>query len=186
MRRCSWLCVAIGFLVAAPAAADEGVQSGPGVGKKVPALKVFAVTGEQENKELDYAAERKNRPTVYVFIQADKWSRPTARFLKTLEKQVKKDSEDVYVVAVWLTDKPDETKQYLPRAQQSLQFEATALTFFKGEKAGPKGWHVNGDAHVTTVVANQGKVVASFGYLSHNETDAAKVRAALKKALKGK
>jgi hypothetical protein len=164
--------------------ADEEVQSGPDVGKKVPALKVHAVTGIQENKDLDYAAKRKDKPTIYVFIQADKWSRPMARFLKTLEKQVQKESEDAYLVAVWLTEKPDATKKYLPVAQESLKFEITALTFFKGEKTGPKGWGLNADAFATVVVAHKQKVVARFGYMSINETDAPRVRAALRKSLK--
>lgn len=42
---------------------------------------------------------------------------------------------------------------------------------------------MNADAHVTAVVAGKGKVIARFGYLSVNETDAPKVRAAFKKAL---
>jgi hypothetical protein len=176
-------CVAVVWL-ARPAGA--GVDSGPKVGEKVPALKVYAATGDHEGKDLDYAAARKGKPTVYVFIQSDKWSRPVARFLKALEKQVRKDSNTALVVAVWLTDQQEKTKKYLPVAQQSLQFEATALTLFKGKKAGPKGWGVNEDAHVTAVAANRGKVVARFGYLSVNETDAPKVRAALKKALRGK
>ena len=39
-------------------------------------LKVFDATGPLKDKEVDYAAERKGKPTVYVFIQADKWDRP--------------------------------------------------------------------------------------------------------------
>ena len=107
-----------------------------------------------------------------------------ARFLKALDQQVKKESEDAYVVAVWLTEKPDDTKDYLPRAQQALQLESTALTYFKGGKAGPKGWSLNADAHATAVVAHKQKVAARFGYRSVNETDSPKVLAALKKAVK--
>ncbi len=186
MRYCILLAGEIIFILTPLLRADEEVKSGPEVGKKVPALKVYAVTGEQENKEVDYAAERKEKPTVYIFIQADKWSRPMARFLKTLEKQVQKESEDAYLIAVWLTEKPEETKKYLPIAQNSLQFEKTALTFFKGEKAGPRGWGINADAHATAVVASKGKVAARFGYMSVNETDAPKVRDAFRKALKAK
>jgi hypothetical protein len=186
MRTCIFLAGVTIFMLTSPLPADEEVQSGPEVGKKVPALKVYAVTGLEENKELDYAAERKGKPTVYIFIQADKWSRPMARFLKTLEKQVQKESEDAYLIAVWLTEKPDDTKKYLPVAQESLQFEKTALTYFKGEKAGPKGWGLNADAHATVIVAGKGKVAARFGYMSVNETDASKVKEALRKALKAK
>jgi hypothetical protein len=174
------------LLVLAPTAAAGDLQSGPDVAKKVPELKVFAVTGAHEDKDVNYTAERKKKPTIYVFIQADKWVRPMARFLKTLDKEVQKDSDDAYVIAVWLTDKHKETKEYLPRAQQSLQFENTALTYFKGKKDGPQGWNVNSDAHMTVVVVHNQKVAARFGYMSVNETDVKDVRAALKKAVKAK
>jgi hypothetical protein len=89
-------------------------------------------------------------------------------------------------VAVWLTDYPDKTKEYLPLAQQSLRFQKTALTCFTGEKAGPKDWNINSDAHVTAVVTTKGKVASTFGYRSINETDAPAVLDAYKKALKKK
>ena len=177
---------AVALVLFAPSVWGEEMQSGPDVGKKVPVLKVFAVTGELEGKDVDYTAERKKKPTIYALIRADQWSRPMARFLKTLDKEVKKDSEDAFVVAVWLTDKHKETKEYLPRAQDSLQFENTALSYFKGKKDGPKGWNVNSDAHITVVVVNNKKVAARFGYLSINETEVKNVRMALKKALKAK
>src|SRR5262249_41280613 len=122
------------------AAAAQDVVAGPEKGKAVPVLKVFDVTGPKKDKELDYAAERKARPTVYVFVRADKWDRPMARFLRELDKAVIKEGGDSAVVAVWLTDDADKTKEYLPRAQQSLQFEATALTCYTASKDGPAGW----------------------------------------------
>src|SRR5206468_271570 len=132
--------------------------------------KVFDATGMNKDKDVDYAALRKDKPTLYVFVAADKWDRPMARFLKTIDTQVQKDFEGVYVVAVWLTDDKDKTKEYLPKAQMSVMFEATALTCADG-KASPKDWGVNDDAHVTVVIAAKGKVTAALGYKSVNETD---------------
>ena len=106
-----------------------------------------------------------------------------ARFLRKLDEAVRKEG-DTRIVAVWLTDDAEKTKKYLPVAQQSLQFERTALTCFTGGKDGPKGWGVNADAHLTAVVANKGKVAATFGFRSLNETDVPGVRDALKKARK--
>lgn len=174
--------LALGIVFACSATCAQDVTSGPDKGTKAPALKVYDVTGEHKNKEIDYAASRKDKPTVYAFIQSDKWDRPMARFLRKLEEAVKSDGEDNYVVAVWLTEKPDETKEYLPKAQQSLQFEVTALTCFTGDKSGPEEWHVNSMAHITIVVVNKKKVAATFGYMSINETDVPKVREALKKS----
>ena len=49
-----------------------------------------------------------------------------ARFMRKLDETLLKESEEVYIVAVWLTDDVDKTKGYLPRAQQSLKFQNTA------------------------------------------------------------
>jgi hypothetical protein len=161
----------------------DGVVSGPDVDKKVPSLPVYDGTGSNKEKDVDYAAERKDKLTVYIFIQADKWDRPMARFLKKLDQAIAKDNEDAYLVAVWLTNDPDKTKDYLPIAQRSLQFQATALTCFTGDKTGPKDWNINADAHLTTTIATKGKVVSCSGFKSINETDVPAIMEAVKKAL---
>jgi hypothetical protein len=174
-------------LLSLPARAGAGdVVSGPVKGEKVPALKVHDVTGPHEGKEVDYAAERKDRPTVYLLLRADKFDRPMNRFMRELDRSVKKDFPDTYLVAVWLTEDAEKTRQLLPRVQQSVGYETTALTYFAADKAGPKEWGINTDAHLTAVVANKGKVAATFGYHSLNETDVPAVRDALKKAVEKK
>ncbi len=160
--------------------------SGPTAGDKVPPLTVQAVVGKIENKQVDYAAERKDKPTIYLFILSEGGripvgGRPAGRFMKELDKAVKQEAGDAYVVAVWLTDDKDKTKDYLPMIQQSLQLEATALTYHEGDKGGPKDWNINADCHVTAVVVSKQKVAASLGYKSLNETDVPDVVKALKK-----
>jgi hypothetical protein len=171
----------------APRSLAQDISSGPEKGKAVPALKVYDATGAHKEKEIDYAAERKDKPTVYLVIRADKFDRPMNRFMKTLDDALVKDFKDVYVVAVWLTADVDKTKEFLPRVQQSVNYQQTALTCFTGSaKDGPKDWNVNGDAHITVVLANKQKVSATFGYNTINETDVKAVVAALKKALEDK
>jgi hypothetical protein len=167
-------------------ARGQDVTSGPEKGEQVPELKVFDATGAHKDKEADYAADRKDKPTVYLFVNAEKFDRPMNRFMKGLDAAVKKDFEGAYVVAVWVGEDADKTKELLPRVQQSVQYELTALTLYEGAKEGPKGWNVNADAHLTAVVANKGKVAATFGYQSVNETDVPKVKEALAKAIKEK
>jgi hypothetical protein len=174
------------ILLAVWPAWSQDVTSGPEKGKEVPPLKVFDATGPHKDKDVDYAKERGAKPTVYVFIPADKWSRPVARFLKKLDEAVPKVGEEAAVVAVWLTDDPAKAKAYLPVAQNSLQLQVTALTCFTGDKEGPKGWGINADAHATAVVTAKGKVAATFGYNSVNETAVPAVRDALRKARTGK
>lgn len=165
------------------------VESGPKAGDKVAELKVFGVVGTVEGKEADFAAERKNGPTIYLFVQAEEGGipvggRPLARFMKTLDGQLAK-LDGAAGVAIWLGDKAfDKHKEYLPRINKSLSFENTSLAAFDGEKSGPKDWGINPDAHITVVVANKGKVVKSFAFTTVNETDVRPVIAELKKAMK--
>lgn len=171
------------FLLLAPNLRAD-VTSGPAVGEKLAPLKVFDATGPHKDKDVDYVQERKDKPTVYVFVH--QFNRPTARFLKTLDGALQKDFPEAYLVAVWLTDDVDKTKEYLPRVQESIKLEATALTVYPGEKKGPEGWGLNDMAHLTVVVANKGKAAASIALVSVNETDVGQVRTALEKAIKDK
>lgn len=179
------LVVIVGLVLPCVAGAQD-LPSGPDKDKKVPPLKVFDATGPNKDKEVDYAAERKDKPTIYILIQAEKWDRPMARFLRKLDQALNKEEEDSYLVAVWLTDSPEKTKEYLPVAQQSLQLQKTALACFTREKEEPKDWNINGDTNLTAVVTTKGKVISTFGYRSVNETDAPAVYEAYKKALKQK
>src|SRR5947209_8202980 len=72
------------LLLVSPARAGD-VESGPAKGAKLPPLKVHALNGDHKDKDVDFAADRKDAPTVYVLVQADKWDRPMFRFLKTLD-----------------------------------------------------------------------------------------------------
>lgn len=176
-------------LVLSPAArsADE---SGPKAGEKLPALKAFGVLGLIEGKDGDFVKERKDAPTIYLFVQAMEGGipvggRPAARFMKVLDDKIADTSKDAVIVAVWLGEKAfDKHKEYLPKINMSLKFEKTSLAAFDGDKSGPNNWAVNADTHVTVVVANKGKVVKSFAFTSINETDVKPVLEELKKSLK--
>jgi hypothetical protein len=188
MKACGVLATLGMALVLTPAARAD-VESGPKAGDKVPALKAFGVVGTVEGKEADFAAERKDAPTIYIFVQAEEGGipvggRPAARFMKVLDTEIAK-IDGAAAVAVWLGDKAfDKHKEYLPKINKSLSFEKTALAAFDGDKSGPKDWGVNPDAHLTVVVAHKGKVVKSFAFTSVNETDVRPVMAELKKAMK--
>lgn len=180
--------LAIGTSVAVVFAASVADEGGPKAGEKVPALKAFGVVGSAEGKEADFAAERKDAPTVYLFVKAEEGGipvggRPLARFMKELDGKIGDASDKAAVVAVWLGEKAfDKHKEYLPRFQMSMKLEKTSLAAFDGDAGGPNGWAVNADSHLTVVVANKAKVVKSFALTSVNETDVKPVLEALKKA----
>ena len=176
------LCTLIACVFVATASAQE-ISTGPDKEKPVPALKVHDVTGINMGKEIDYAAERKDKPTIYLMINAQKFDRPMAQYLRKLDEALQKDTSDSYAVAVWLTDTAEKTKEYLPIAQRSLDFQKTALAYYSGDLTGPKDWNINTDAHLTTVIVVQGKVAAVFGYRSLNATDVPAVKEAFEKAL---
>ena len=171
--------VLLAALIAGFAVADT--VSGPEPGKKLAPLRVFAATGEQQGKELDYVSERAAKLTVYVLVR--EWDRPAARFLKALDGAVQAESAQAIVVAAWLTDDKEATKRYLPLAQQSLKFQVTPLCAFLGDRAGPNEWDISPDARLTVVIARDGVSRARFGFGSVNEQDVPPVREGLKKAL---
>ena len=169
--------------VLGPAAAQD-VDSGPKAGEKVTALKAFGLVGAVEGKEADFAADRKDEPTVYLFVQSEHFGRPMAQFIKGLDSKVKEANDKAAVVAVWVGDKAafEKNKDYLPRVQTSIKLENTAVAAHDGEKSGPNGWGINPDAHLTVVVADKGKVAKTFAFVSVNGTDVRPVLAAVKGA----
>jgi len=104
--------------------------------------------------------------------------------MKTLDQEVDKLGGEIKLVAVWLTDDKEKTKEFLPRAQQSLKFDATTLALHPDMTTGPEHWGINSDADLTVVVTSEQKVVARYGFVSPNEKVARQVLAELKKVLK--
>lgn len=155
------------------------LASGPGADKKLDPLKVFVATGDLAGKEVEFVAERKEKPTVYIVVPAEKFSRPMARFIKTLDEKLNTERTDIDIIVVWLTDDVAKTKERLPRVQESLKLNRTTWCVYPGEKTGPNTWGINPDADLTLVIANGPKTTVSRGYHSINETDTPKVFAEL-------
>jgi len=178
-----WICPLLLALTLPTVWADSQEESGPKSGTKVAGFEVQAVTGEEAGKTVDFVAERKDKPTVFVFVRAADWDRPMARFLRRLDEEFTEGiagADDPVTVAVWLTDDKEKSKDYLPRAQESLQFSHTKLAVFDGSTQGPEGWQLNTGVRLSAVVLRDGKVTGSFGYLSVNETDVPGVVKAIK------
>lgn len=148
-------------------------------------VKVFAVSGTHEGKEVDYVAERKDATTFYVFLNATDWARPVARFVKKLDTDVAggiAGAEDAHVVLVWLSEDAAKGKEYLPKAQMSLSLVRSDWTVFEGQKAGPDGWNVDIASGLTVVAVQKGKEVGRVAFKSVNETDVPSAIKLLKKS----
>ncbi len=176
--------LASSLLLISTTLALAAIESGPAVDSALPELKADAVTGDDAGKKITFTTTRKAKPTVYVFIRSDKFDRPIARYLKVLDKALAELGKDTHIVAVWITDDADKTREYLPKVQQSMKFEATTLALFAEDKLGPNAWVLNDRAHVTTIVTDGVKVKARFAEQSLNETNVPEVTAALKPLLK--
>lgn len=151
--------------------ASAQVNSGPSVDAKIEPLKLIWATGDAIGQEADGANECKEKTTLYVFVRADRWERPVARFLRTLDQDLASHRNDIRIVAVWLTDDVEKSKNYLPIAQQSLKLSQTTFAVYPDGVTGPNGWGINGEAHITIVIGHAQKVVASFGYRSVSDSD---------------
>ena len=169
------------FLILAVAMLSD-VESGLKADVKIPELKAFGVVGDVTDKSIDFAKERGDKPTVYLFVNSAKFDRPIARYMRELDQKAGEAAEHVLVVAVWVGGELDKNKEYLPKVNQSLKFDRTAMACFEGMAPGPNGWGLNEEAHLTTVVAFKGKVIQSFAYRSTNEKDVPAVLTELKKA----
>ncbi|HTK74685.1 MAG TPA: hypothetical protein VL371_05460 [Gemmataceae bacterium] len=176
----------VNFALALTALVGADVLPGPKVGDKVAALKIAAVVGPWAGKQVDAAAERKDADTVYVFVTDGHWNRPAARYLKVLEIGMAKAPGTPELIVIWLTNQPEESKNYLQVLQQSVRFGPTVTLAVGTEKGGPPGWNVSETDRLTTVVAHGGKVAATFAPNAVGEADAENVLAALKKAAGGK
>jgi hypothetical protein len=178
--------IAIALALAVTIVTGADVLPGPKAGDKVAALKIAAVVGPWAGKEVDVTAERKDAATVYVFITEGHWNRPAARYLKALENGLAKTPGKAELIVVWLSNQPEQTKEYLGVIQQSLRFGTTVTLGVCPDKGGPAGWNISETDRLTTVVAHGGKVAASSAPNAVGESDAEGVLAAIKKAAGGK
>lgn len=167
-----WLALAAVFLIGA-----GGPDSGPPVGSKPEPLPVFVTVGEHGGEAVDLTADRQGRPTLYVFIQADRWDRPLARFVRDLDRKLGGNEvvDGVEMTLVWLTDDAPAARQYQPRGQTSLKLARTRWAVFEGGKFGPNGWAINPDAFATAVAVRDGQVAGREGFISVGEAESARV-----------
>lgn len=151
------------------------VESGPEKDAKVKPLPVFVATGDFSGQTKNLVQHRDGKTTLWFFVPADKWNRPTARLLRTLDSQLTDIDKDGEIVAVWMSDDLPKAKEYMPVADRALNLDHTTFTVYEKDPQGPADWGVHPDADVTIVVTRGGKVVQSFGFVSANETLAKKV-----------
>lgn len=177
------LCLILVMLAGLNSAVLADKVSGPAVKETVPPLKVHFAVPDETGEVSDVVARRGNKPTIYFVVPTKRWSRPTARLLKTLDTKINAVHSEAKIVAVWLSDDIEEAREYLPRVQRSIKLKDTFWTVNDGAASGPKTWKIDLDAESTIVVANGGNVISAKGYDSENETLVDSLLAELKQSL---
>ena len=144
---------------------------------------VQAATGDQAGQMIDLRSRMRDKTVVLVHLSAEQWARPVARYVKKLDEAIAAGIpgvEQAEMVVVWLSGDAAKGREYLPKAQMSLQLQRTIWTVYEGEKVGPKGWEVDVADALTTVVVHRGQVAGRFGYKAVNETNVDEAVKALK------
>ncbi len=152
------------------------------IGAAVKPLQVELLQSDGSYLQIDAAQAAAAKPIVYLLIPSARWDRPVARFMKVLDDKLPGYSATAEVRAIWLSAEPDATKEYLPRVQQSLQFQKSLLGVF-ADAEGPEGWQPGGEVQMAAIVVHRGKIAARFAFGSVNETDVPQVGEAVAKSL---
>jgi hypothetical protein len=147
------------------------IESGPPVGKSIPALMVQPVKDGRAADAVDITKEHAEPVTVYMFLSADRFDRPVARVVKGLDAAVQKvqvQQPTAALVLVWVAPDANAAATRIGQIQGSLQLSGEWTIFTGGSS--PDGWALSDKAAITVVVTNKEKVTARFGYDSVNET----------------
>src|SRR5207248_779727 len=118
-------------------------ESGPKAGEKLAKLKAYGVVGPVEKKEADFTAERKDAPTIFLFVAAQEGGlpvggRPAGRFMKKLDEEIAK-VDGAAVVAIWLGDSASRSRK---RPSSSLRRDAEDHVELRGQFAGLRVLHL--------------------------------------------
>ncbi len=153
--------------------------SGPQVGDELKDFRIHGMFGPQADKEFRLIKDVEKKPTLVIFVQ--KMTRPALRLMRPVDEFAAKE-EKLSKHFVFVTDDTDKTKEFLKRAEKSLNLQSPIGICLEG-KDGPPAYGLNDQVAMTIVIAKDGRVVANFALVDPNETDARKVNQAIAKAL---
>lgn len=163
LRKFATGCAALVCLVLAGSAAAEELKSGLQCGEGVPPFHVKDVTGKSAGKSLCYRCQFGDRPVVNVFVR-DVNCDSFKKLAKKLDEQLKADKEMRGFVVV-LTENAEETEKQLKEIAEKEGIKKLPLTMMEG-KAGPEGYKIAPEAHVTVMMWKDSKVVANHAFKS--------------------
>lgn len=165
------------------------LPSAPSPAQELSKFPVHAVTGDQAGQVIDLSTRGADSTVILVYLSAKNWARPVARYVKKLDEALVAGIDGIAkaeIVVVWLSDDAAKGRDYLPKAQMSLQLQRTLWTVYEGDLAGPQGWQVDTADALTTVLVQRHKTAGKYGYRVVNETNVEEAVKALKELGKPK
>ena len=167
----------LAVLLLTQAATDEKF-SGPQKGEKTAGFVVFDVGAR---KDVDFVGEGKGAPLLLVFIH--EFTRPAAGLMRALDDYAQvKQVRGLRTLFVSLSEDRDGAERRVPQIIQSIKLKSPVGISVDG-KEGPGAYGLNREVCLTVLVARGDKVHANFAFISPNDTDAPKVRAAIDEIL---
>jgi hypothetical protein len=171
--------VLLAALLLTQAATDEKF-SGPQKGEKTAGFVVYDVG---LRKEVDFVGEGKGAPALLVFIH--EFTRPAAGLMRALDDYAQvKQVRGLRTIFVSLSEDRDGAERRVPQIIQSIKLKSPVGISVDG-KEGPGAYGLNREVCLTVLVSKGDKVHANFAFISPNDTDAPKIRAAIDEVLQG-
>lgn len=158
-------CAALLCVVMLNSARAEELKSGLQSGESVPPFHVKDVTGKSAGKSLCYRCQFGDRPVVNVFVR-DTNCDSFKKLAKKLDEQLQGDKEMRGFVVV-LTEDAEGTEKSLKEMAEKEGLKKLPLTMFSG-KAGPEGYKIAADAHITVMMWKDSKIVANHAFKAEN------------------
>jgi hypothetical protein len=171
-------------LIAAAAAQDEPVFSGPQVGEKLVPFTVTGAYDDQAGKPLDWISQAAGKPTLLIFVHPPV-TRPSAAVTRVLTQYAHTRAKDgLFTGVVWLADDPAVAEQFLKQARGSLNFPVPLGISADGAE-GPGAYGLNRKMGLTILVAKQNRVTANFALVQPSLTEVPKILGEVVKLIGG-
>ncbi len=179
--------LALSAVLFASTAFAADFKSGPEAGKRLGAFDVVKCAGAEDDnvevgKKLCYRCKNGSRPQVIVFTKST--GDEVKKLAKVLDTHVKKfEEEQLRAFVNVLGESKDAATAQAEKLAKATKTEMIPFVVPVEFENGPEDYGLNSKAEVTVVIANNSKIVSSFGFESAKKLDAEAITKAVKKML---
>lgn len=179
--------LALSAVLFASTAMAADFKSGPEAGKRLGAFDVVKCAGAEDDsvevgKKLCYRCKNGSRPQVIVFTKST--GEEVTKLAKLLDTHVKKfEEEQLRAFVNVLGESKDAADAQAKKLAKAAKTEMIPFVVPVEFANGPENYGLNPKAEVTIVIANESKIVSSFGFKSAEKLDAEAITKTVKKML---